>query len=185
MIYLLRRLWKHINPRRRLQFMLLLALMIFSSFFEVLSIGAVIPFLAVLTAPERIFTYSGMQPVIQFLEFSDPKQLLLPLTLLFCIATLIAAILRLLLLWASIRLSFATGADLSIDIYRRTLYQSYAVHCARNSSEVINGISTKANSVIYSTIMPMLLLLSSSVILVVILLTLLAVEPLIAISAFF
>jgi len=184
MIYLLRHLWQHINPGRRLQFVLLFALMVFSSFSEVLSIGAVLPFLGVLTAPERIFTYSGMQPVIHLLGFTEPAQLLLPLTFIFCIATLMAAILRLLLLWVSTRLSFATGADLSIGIYRRTLYQSYAVHCARNSSEVINGISAKSNTVIYNTIMPMLMLLSSGVMLVVILLTLLVVEPTIAISAF-
>jgi ABC-type multidrug transport system fused ATPase/permease subunit len=184
MISLLRRLWRHINPRRRLQFVLLSALMVISSFSEVLSIGAVLPFLGVLIAPERIFTYSSMQPIIQLLGFTDPKQLLMPLTFIFCIATLIAAMMRLLLLWASTRLSFATGADLSAGIYRRTLYQPYAVQCARNSSEVINGISAKSNSVIYSTIMPLLMLLSSGVMLIVILLTLLAVEPLIAISTF-
>lgn len=184
MIILLRRLWGHINHRRRLQFVLLFVLMVLSSFSEVLSIGAVLPFLGVLTAPERIFTYSGMQHIIQILGLYDPKQLLLPLTLIFCMATLVAALLRLLLLWATTHLSFAAGADLSADIYRRTLYQSYAVHCARNSSEIINGISAKSNSVIYSTIMPLLTLLSSGVMLTVILLTLFAVEPLIAISTF-
>jgi ATP-binding cassette subfamily B protein len=81
-------------------------------------------------------------------------------------------------------LSFATGADLSINIYRRTLYQSYAVHCARNSSEVIDGISGKANGVIYSIIVPTLTLISSSVMLIAILIALLAVQPVIALVAF-
>jgi diaminohydroxyphosphoribosylaminopyrimidine deaminase/5-amino-6-(5-phosphoribosylamino)uracil reductase len=43
--------------------------------------------------------------------------------------------------WAKIRLAFAVGADMSISIYYRTLYQHYAVHVARNSSEVIAGIT--------------------------------------------
>ena len=181
---LLNSLWHHISLRRRRQFTLLLVLMLLTSFAEILSIGSVLPFLGVLTAPERIFEIPVVQPVIEALKLTEPKQLLLPLTIIFGLATLIAGTMRLLLLWASTRLSFATGADLSINIYRRTLYQSYAVHCARNSSEVIDGISGKANGVIYSIIVPTLTLISSSVMLVAILIALLAVQPVIALVAF-
>jgi ABC-type multidrug transport system fused ATPase/permease subunit len=181
---LLSRLWGHISPRRRGQFGLLLVLMTLASFAEIVSIGAVLPFLGVLTAPTRVFTQPFMQPIIQLLGLSRAEQLLLPLTIAFATAALVAGGMRLLLLWASTRLSFTTGADLSISIYRRTLYQPYAVHCARNSSEVINGISTKASGVIYSVIMPSLTLISSGVMLTTILIALLSVEPVIALTAF-
>ena len=181
---LLKRLWHHISPRRRGQFGLLLVLMLLASFAEILSIGAVLPFLAVLTAPERVFDDAAAQPIIQALGLTAPVQLLLPLTIAFGAAALLAGAMRLILLWTSTRLSFATGADLSISIYRRTLYQPYAVHCARNSSEVINGISGKANGVIYSIIVPALTLISSSVMLIAILIALLAVEPVIALATF-
>lgn len=178
------RLWRHISSRRRKQFGLLLVLMVAASFAEIVSIGAVLPFLGVLTAPERVFEHHTAQPLIQILGLTEPRQLLLPLTILFGVAALLAGVMRLLLLWATTRLSFATGADLSISIYRRTLYQPYAVHCARNSSEVINGISNKANQVIYQTIVPILTLISSSIMLVVILVALLAVNPVVALVAF-
>ena len=181
---LLKRLWRHISPRRRGQFGLLLALMLFASFAEIMSIGAVLPFLGVLTAPDPVFDHAAAQPIIQALGLTAPAQLLLPLTIAFAAAALLAGAMRLILLWASTRLSFATGADLSISIYSRTLYQPYAVHCARNSSEVINGISGKANGVIYSIIVPALTLISSSVMLIAILIALLAVEPVIALAAF-
>ncbi|MFZ4701504.1 MAG: ABC transporter ATP-binding protein [Candidatus Methylumidiphilus sp.] len=181
---LLRRLWHHISPRRRGQFALLLVLMIFASFAEILSIGAVLPFLAILTDPARVFAHPSAQPIIQALGLTEPKQLLLPLTIAFGLAALIAGAMRLLLLSASTRLSFAAGADLSIGIYRRTLYQPYALHVARNSSEVINGISTKAGGVIYNIIMPTLSLISSSIMLSTILVALLSVDPVIALAAF-
>ena len=184
MITLLRRLWHHISPRRRGQFTLLLVLMLLASFAEILSIGAVLPFLGVLTAADRIFEIPAAQPIIQTLKLTEPKELLLPLTIAFGLAAVIAGIMRLLLLWVSTRLSFATGADLSISIYRRTLYQSYMVHCARNSSELIDGISGKTNGVIYSIIVPTLTLMSSSVMLVAILIALLALQPIIALVAF-
>lgn len=158
--------------------------MILTSFAEILSIGAVLPFLGVLTAPDHVFKHPTTQPFIQMLGLTKPEQLLLPLTIAFGVAALMAGVMRLLLLWASTRLSFAIGADLGISIYRRTLYQPYAVHVARNSSEVISGISGKANGVIYSIILPVLTLISASIMLSSILVALLSVEPLIALVAF-
>ncbi|HIK79665.1 MAG TPA: ABC transporter ATP-binding protein, partial [Porticoccaceae bacterium] len=163
---------------------MLFVLMIFASFAEIVSIGAVLPFLGVLTAPTRVFEYPAIQPFIHFLGITEPEQLLLPLTIAFGMAAVMAGVLRLLLLWANTRLAFATGADLSINIYRRTLYQPYAIHVTRNSSEVINGISSKASGVIYSIIMPALTLISSSVMLTAILVALLSVDPVIALTAF-
>ncbi len=167
-----------------MQFGLLLILMLFASFAEMLSIGAMLPFLGVLTAPEKIFNFAAVQPIIRALNLTEPTQLLLPFTIAFCSAAMIAGVMRILLLWATNRLSFAIGADLSISIYRRTLYQPYALHCARNSSEVISGISSKSNVVIYNIILPTLTLFSSSIILIAILFLLLSINPLVAVSAF-
>lgn len=161
-----------------------MVLMLFASFVEILSIAAVLPFLAVLTGPERVFAHTSAQPIIQMLGLTKPAQLLLPLTISFGVAALIAGAMRMVLLWSSTRLTFSTGGDLSINIYQRTLYQSYAVHCSRNSSEVINGITGKTNGVIYGIISPTLILINSVVMLVVIMVAMLAVEPVIALSAF-
>jgi len=176
-------LWLHVSQSRRRQCWLLLTLMLLTSFAEVASIGAILPFLAVLTAPDAIFDHASARWVIELLKLTSADQLLLPLTSIFCLAALVAGAMRLLLLWASTRLSFAIGADLSIDIYRRTLYQSYAIHIERNSSEVINGISSKVNGVTYSTLMSTLTIISSSLMLVAILCALMAVDPIIAMVA--
>jgi len=155
-----------------------------ASFAEILSIGAVLPFLAVLTAPERIFQLPAIKPFINYIGFTSPTQLLFPLTIGFGLAALFSGSIRLLLLWASTRISYATGADLSISIYRRTLYQPYAVHASRNSSEIISGISSKANSIIGSTILPILTLISSAITLIAILIALLSIDTVIALAAF-
>ena len=181
---LLKRLWFHLSVRRRRQFMLLLLPMLLASFAETLSIGAVLPFLGLLTAPEHIFALPVAQPIIHLFELTKPEQLLLPLTIIFGALILVAGALRLLLLWMSTKLCFAAGTDLSISIYNRTLYQSYAVHCSRNSSQVIAGISGKANGAIYNVIVPSLTLITASVMFVAILATLLMVEPIIALIAF-
>ncbi len=157
--------------------------MILASFAEILSIGAVLPFLAVLSAPERIFHLPALQSFIRVAGITHASQLLLPFTIIFGLAAFISGAIRLLLLWISTRLSYAIGADLSISIYRRTLYQPYAVHVARNSSEIINGIAGKTGNVI-NTLISLLNIISSLVILLAILIPLISVDPVIALAAF-
>ena len=181
---LLRNLWCHINLRRRRQFIILFFLIFLSSFAEIISIGAVIPFLAVLTDPDELFGHAVAQPFIHMLGYTEPGQLLLPLTIAFGVAAIMAGLMRLLMLWILTRLSYATGADLSMSIYRRTLYQPYQVHVGRNSSEVISGIVSKANLTISSIIMPILTLISSFVMLSLIMVALFSIDPFVASIAF-
>ncbi len=162
---------------------MLLLLMLVTSLAEIVSIGAILPFLAVLTVPVRIFNHPVAQPLIHFFDITKPEQLLAPLTLAFAVAALLAGGMRMLLVWASTRLAFATGADLSFNIYRRTLFQPYSVHIARNSSEVINGIITKVSAVMYNIIAQSLILISSLVMLVAILFILLFLEPTVTLAA--
>jgi ABC-type multidrug transport system fused ATPase/permease subunit len=183
-VVLLRRLWRHISPRRRTQMSVLMALMIFASVAEIFSIGAVLPFLGVLTSPAIIFNHPMAQPLIRALGLASPSELLLPLTVAFGVAVLLAGLMRLVMVWASTRLSFATGSDISISMYQRTLYQPYAVHLSRNSSQVINGIAIKANNVIYNVVVPILTLVSSAIMLLFILIAMLTVDPVIALAAF-
>jgi ATP-binding cassette, subfamily B, bacterial PglK len=157
-------------------------LILLTSFSEIVSIGAVLPFLGVITSPERIFQMTAAQPLIQAFKITEPTQLLFPITVAFMVSVLIAGAMRLLLLWGNARLSLATGADLSLSVYRRTLYQPYAVHCTRNSSEVISGISNKINSAI-STITNIINIVSSGVIMTFILIALMSVDPLTSLVA--
>mgnify|MGYP001584638930 CR=1 FL=1 len=178
-----KRIWDHLSKRRAKHLVLLLLLMIIASILEVVSLGAVLPFLAVLTAPEQIFQHEYAQPLISALVLSEPNQLILPITILFIIAVLLAGVVRLLLLYVMTRLSYAIGADLSINIYSRTLYQPYATHVARNSSEVINSIITKTNTVIAFVLTPILLLISSIIIMVGIVAALFVIDIGVALSA--
>ena len=176
-------LWRHLSKRRHKQFYALVFLMIIASFAEILSVGAVIPFLGVLTGPEQVYQSPIMQPLIQILGLTGADQLKLPLTIIFILAAIFAGTIRITLLYVMTRLSFAAGADISIDIYRRTLYQEYSVHVGRNSSEVINGIITKTGTVIGGVITPILTIISSTILLVGILSVLFAISISVAFTA--
>ncbi len=125
---ILKKIWSHIRIRRRKQLGLLMILMLLASVSEVISIGAILPFLGVLSNPTIIFEHELVQPIIQLLELTEPGQLILPFTILFSLSAIITGSMRILLIWAQTRLANAIGADFSYQIYKRTLFQPYPVH---------------------------------------------------------
>jgi ABC-type multidrug transport system fused ATPase/permease subunit len=177
---LLGRLWLHLSWRRRRQFRILIGLMLASAFSEVVSLGAVLPFLGILVAPDRILNLPNLPYVAQSLGITSADQLVFTLTVGFASTALIAGAIRILLLWAINRLAFATGADLGNEVYRRTLYQDYQVHVSRNSSEVISSITNKVNSVVFGVLLPLLTLVSSTLLLVAIIIALIFIDPMVA-----
>ena len=179
---LLVRLWRHISQRRRRQFVLLLGLMFISVFAELISLGAVLPFLSVLLAPERLFNQPLVADLAHAWGITSADQLLLPLTVVLFVTALAAGAVRLLLLWVSTRMGIATGVDLSLGVFRRTLYQPYRVHVNLHSSEVISGVN-KASLVMFGVLLPGLLLISSLLLMVGIILTLLTIDATVAIVA--
>lgn len=180
LLSLLVRLWEHLPGRRRRQFLLLFVLMLVSALAEVVSIGAILPFLAVLTAPERVFNYPLAASFAGHFGIKEPGQLVLPFTAAFAVVALGAGLIRIVLLWVSTKLTASSGSELSIEVYRRTLYQPYQEHISRNSSEVINGITNKVNGVLFGIMLPVLALVSSALVLVAVMAALLAIDPLVA-----
>lgn len=172
-------IWNHLSRRRQWQFRLLTGLMLASAFAEVISLGAVLPFLGILTAPNLVFNHPVVAKVAHAWDITSVGNLVLPLTIAFAAAALVAGAIRMLLLWVSIRLAHASGADLSIEVYRRTLYQPYQVHVARNSSEVISSITSKVSGAV-NVLNYLLVLISSVILLVAIVFALIVIDPVVA-----
>jgi ATP-binding cassette subfamily B protein len=180
---LLGRLWAHLGRRRRRQFVLLMGLVLLSALAEVVSIGAVLPFLTVLAAPEAALAHPAIARFMHAVGIASAKELVLPLTIAFIVAALASAAIRLLLLRASTRFAFGTGSELSIEVYRRTLCQPYAVHVGRSSSQMISGITQKVGGTMLGVLVPSLTLISSATAILAIMLALLAINPQVALAA--
>jgi ABC-type bacteriocin/lantibiotic exporter with double-glycine peptidase domain len=183
LISLLVAIWIHISVRRRRQLIVLLLLMLVVSCIEILNVGSVLPFIAVLIEPERVFNNPFMQQYLVAMGINSPDELLIPISFGFGAITLITNGLRLLLLWFSVRVSNLIGSDLRSDAYKKTLYQPYIVHITRNSSEVFSALGKV--STIVGTLNALFTLISSSIILISIMGALVWINPKIASICFF
>lgn len=182
MLQLLRDVYVQLTPRRRSQMLMVLLLMVVGAAAELFTMGAILPFLALLTQPDmaalppvaartlhRIADWWGVAP-------------LLAASGLFAALAAVAAVLRLLLTWASSRFVFAVGADLGEEVYRRILQQPYSYHLQHNSSETLAGVG-KVSILVMGFLAPAMQLLIASVMAVVLLVGMLLVNVQVALIA--
>ena len=149
------RLWSHLRPRRRRQFIVVTLLMLLSAFAEVATLGAVIPFITVLVNPDRVMQYEVVASLARFIGVVQPEDLIVPLALVFVAGAVFSVLVRMVVVWATTYLSIVLGADLSVEAYERTLYQPYAVHVKRNTSEVTSGIVYKVDAIVSGMLFPL------------------------------
>lgn len=156
--------------------------MVLSAFAEVISLGAVLPFISMLVAPEKLFRYPAVGRFASEFGIHSSGQLILPVTVVFVVAAVLAGCLRILLLRVGARLVFATSADLSSEVYRRTLYQPYEVHLSRNTSEVISAITNDIGAAA-AVLMALQILAGSGILMLAVMGTLIAIDPFTALAA--
>ena len=172
----LHRLYRHLSRRRKVQLVLLFGLMLVGAVAELVTIGAVLPFLALIADPARGADIPLFGPMIQSLSAGPNGGLLVPAAMVFAIVALLAGGIRLLLAWASQKFVFRLGHDLGMEVYRRTLYQPYAYHIARNSSALLADIN-KVQLVVAGMLMPLMQGTTALIIAVFILAGLIAINP--------
>lgn len=172
------------STRLKFKFLMLVLLMVFSAFAEIISIGMIVPFITALTSPEIVFNNYYAQRFLEIFVINTDEELSFFLTVSFCSIAIIAAMLRLSTLWFQTRFCYSLGADLSTQLYQNSLYQPYPIHIARNSSEFISTIVNKTFQSTSFAILPILNILSAGLILLAITFTLIIINPLIAFLAF-
>lgn len=178
------RLWAKLEWRRRRQFRLIILLMLASAVLEVVSLGAVVPFIAVLVDPVKALDYPVVGRLASGLGIDESDNLVLLFTVGFGSVALVSGAVHLLVLRVSTRLSVSAAADLRMEAYRRTLYQPYRIHAERNSSEVMSGVLEKTETATRSVFQPIQTLGTTVLVAVAVIGTLIAISPVVAMVAF-
>lgn len=167
--------------RRRWQFAGVLVLTLVGALAELVSIGAVLPFLQLIAAPQTL----GQLPFVGSLlagYLDRPADLLVPAALLLAGAAVTSALIRVVLIWATSRYVAGLTHDLSMILFGRVIHQPYSVFIRRNSAEVLSGIE-KVGIVGTYLLNPLLTALSSVMIAFGIIALLFTVSPEVAVFA--
>ena len=175
-------LYGHLSKARKRQFHFVLALTFFGAVGELLTLGAVVPFLAIIANPEKAATYPALQLALSVMGWQEPRDFLFLATAIFITLVIFSSCIRLMLMQKANLLAFRAANELGTDAYSRILCQPYSFHIATNTSEIISAL-TKVDGVVYSILVPVTQIISSAIIASFIIFALLAIDPLVAISA--
>jgi ATP-binding cassette, subfamily B, bacterial PglK len=181
LIKTLRHLAASLPSRRRKQLVLLIALMLIGALAELLSLGAIVPFLAFLADPVQALQRPMVAQVVSILRLNSSNELQdvrWSLTMLFAGAAVVSGVLRFLLNYATAKINFGIGHELGAEVYRRTLYQPYVTHVARNSSIVMGGVNKV--DVIIPVVFSVLTICSSFLMAIFIVTALILIDPMVA-----
>ena len=177
-------IWRHLSRRRRIQLFFLLLVVLASGVAEMVSLGALLPFLTALSNPDQLADNPLIDSLGRWIGFNTSNYILPAVSIVFACAAVVASSVRLLNLWLDGRLVAAVGSDLSCESYRRVLYQPYEFHIQQNSSKVITSTTTQINFTVVS-LKAFLRLVSSCVISVSIISGLLLVDAKATLSSAF
>lgn len=175
---LLIRLWSHLSKDNCRQFIFLVLLMVLSSLSELISLGAVMPFLATILDPDIILKREIIVKMANLFSLYSKDDIFLFITINFIAAVVAASALRTFLQSETIRVSFQIGAHITNKIYYKIINQKYSDHIAINSSEKINSITNKANEVIFYILLPSISFLSSLIMVLIVMVYLINFLPL-------
>ena len=177
-------IFNHLPNRRRWQSVVVLGLMLVGALAEVLTLGAILPFLALMANPSAASTIPAFRVFLSILGLKPGPNLIVALAVVFCAVVVVTAALRILLSWVTQKFVFRIGFDLGVSVYRRILYQSYSYHVAHSSSAVLSTIN-KVQDVVNGVMMPFMQAVSSLIIAIAILAGLLLINPVVAVTTGF
>jgi ATP-binding cassette subfamily C protein len=177
MITLVRSCFSLLDQAARRRLALLSALIFSNTILEILSIGMILPFIALLSRPQLVETNSIARHVYEKLGFSSPNELLL----LFGVTLLFLVVFKNVYLFfvtrAQYRFSFGQAALVSTRLFERYLRAPYAVHLNRNPADLITTADYSTDQAFQNGIMSLLIMATEASAVIGIIVLMLVAEP--------
>jgi len=178
----MRYIYQTMSTQRRWQLFATFVLMVLGGLAELVTIGIALPFLGLLTNPEKIQSLPLVSTLLARYGPIPQQTLFLWVTLALVGSVIAATVIRLLLIWVSQNFVLMLAHDIAVRIYDRLLHQAYSYHIRRNTSEVIDSVE-KVQIIAFGLLLPGMNALTSSFIAVLIMALLVAIDPLTAVIA--
>ena len=137
----LRWAWRNVLPRRRKrQGFLVLGLMLLGGIAELMTLGAVVPLLALFVSSAAPASTNRVSQLLSHVGINLADYSLTTIAIVFCAVAVATGVIRILLAWAGQRYVYAIRSDVGVALYDRMLHQPYSFHVGINSSRIISTL---------------------------------------------
>ena len=153
---LLKIIWSTLPLQLKKKFYIVLFFQCASAIFELLVVGFLYKYVQYLLNPELILISDNLDFII-----NNRKNPIYYISIIFTIIIIMSLIIKIILLKISNNFAFDCGCNTSLKLYKSILYKPFSFHNTKNSSELINLVFSKTNTVIYELILPILVITST------------------------
>lgn len=134
----------------------ILALTIIAALFELLGIGLIIPILNIFAGNEFNFNFK----YLDFLSSFSTEQVVSSFSIILVLVYFLKFFVLKNLIYLQNNFSYKLFTDISKNIFKKYLYNNFAFHLNKNSSELIRNVQSEANLFSFGIIFPTVRLLS-------------------------
>ena len=144
-------------------------LTILGGFFELISLGSIFPFIALISDPNLVRENKYFQILEDLLGVVTGDYLITIATFAFCSVVAITALIRLVNIQLNLKLSAIVGSDISQKAFANVLNQPYEYHLNNNSSSIITTVTVQTSRTVNALICFSQLITSTIVVLFIVL----------------
>ena len=163
----LKRLWLSLDSQSRYKCYLTIFLASFSALAELFTVALAFPFLMAIASPDLIKNNKIISNILNLINV-DIFNTLYFFTLTFCIAVILAGIIRFIMFKYQCFLCYRIGLKLSNKIYENIVNQDFSYHTSTHTNTVVTAISTKMEQLIGGILLPLVNLISASIMFLII-----------------
>ena len=171
------KLWQLIAKEQRQLFVVVSAMMLVGMLLESLSVGLVVPVIAVITQENIAEQYPFLLPILNSLGNPSPEQLIVIGMISLIGVYLVKVVFLAILAWRQMKFVHGVQAELSFRLFSGFLQQPYVFHFKRISAQLINTIVTETNLFTHSVLIAGMTILTECLVMIGILVLLIIIEP--------
>ena len=127
-----------------------LLISILTSIFESLPIIFIIPFIGIITNPEKALENPYIYNLSNYLKITDPNELMLPLTVIFIFIVCSSSAIRLINITFLTKFNALIGLNISKTFYRKIIFAPYEFYIVNSSSDLFSSFTSKIGSCVFS-----------------------------------
>ena len=181
MIYLDKKIYSILSLKRKKQFILLQVLVILSGITELIFVGSIAPFMAIVTDPSIINSNFYLNEIYEFLGSSNSNDFIISFGIILLSVLLVLAVFSAFVTYVLGMFGARVGIEIGDRLYQNYMNKDWKFHMNANSSNLVNKISIEANRVTDYVVHPLLTINSRAVILLFLIVAILITNPIAAI----
>jgi ABC-type multidrug transport system fused ATPase/permease subunit len=176
------KLWRILTAKEKKLAVIVLLVNLFVAFIEVLGVASIMPFIAILSNPEMVFTNKILNTVYEFFGYSDVDEFLFLVGGAVLSLMIFSIVVRILGFMTQVNFAAYRNYSIATRLMSEYINRPYSWFLDNHSSELATKILSEISRVVHEAMFPVINVISQGFVVTLLLVMLIVLDPFLAIS---